>query len=70
VALTDAGRAYEGAIAEVTGLFKLALAGRVEPEQLRAADAVLRAAIDDEALGAWAETIPGPEAPPPGVPAT
>ena len=25
---------------------------------------MLRAAIDDEALGAWAETIPGPEAPP------
>jgi DNA-binding MarR family transcriptional regulator len=63
VALTGAGRDYGRAIAEVTVLLNLAIARRVEPEQLQAADAVLRAVIDDEALRAWAETIPAPKPP-------
>ncbi len=63
VALTEAGRAYGQAIAEVTVSSNLALARRVEPEQLQAADGVLRALIDDEALPAWAETIPVPKPP-------
>jgi DNA-binding MarR family transcriptional regulator len=67
VTLTETGRAYGHAIAEVVTVLNLALARRVEPEQLQAADAVLRAVIDDEAMRAWAETIPAPK---PGVPAT
>jgi DNA-binding MarR family transcriptional regulator len=63
VTLTEAGRAYGRAIAEVIALLNWALALRVAPEQLRAADAVLRAVIDDEALRAWAQTIPGPKPP-------
>jgi len=63
VALTEAGRASGRAIAEVTVLSNLALARRVEPEQLQGADAVLRAVIDDEALRAWAATIPAPKPP-------
>ncbi len=63
VTLTDAGRAYGRAIAEVIASLNWALALRVAPEQLQAADAVLRAVIDDEALRAWAQTIPGPKPP-------
>ena len=63
VMLTEAGRAYGRAITEVIASLNWALALRVAPEQLRAADSVLRAVIDDEALHAWAETIPGPEIP-------
>ena len=63
VTLTEAGRAYGRAIAEVIARLNWALALRVAPEQLQAADAVLRALIDDEALRAWADTIPGPRPP-------
>jgi DNA-binding MarR family transcriptional regulator len=63
VVLTEPGRAYGRAIAEVITSLNHALALRVAPEQLLAADAVLRALIDDEALRAWAQTIPGPKAP-------
>lgn len=63
VTLTEAGRAYGRAIAEVIATLNLALALRVAPEQLQAADAVLRAVIDDEALRAWAQTVPGPKPP-------
>jgi DNA-binding MarR family transcriptional regulator len=61
VALTAAGRAYALAIVEVIASLNRALAVRVVPEQLQAADEVLRALIDDEALRAWAQTIPGPK---------
>jgi DNA-binding MarR family transcriptional regulator len=63
VTLTEAGRAYGRAIAEVIASLNWALALHVAPEQLQAADAVLRAVIDDEALRAWAQTIPGPKPP-------
>ena len=52
VTLTEAGRAYGRAIAEVIASLNWALALRVAPEQLQAADTVLRAVIDDEALRA------------------
>jgi DNA-binding MarR family transcriptional regulator len=63
VTLTEAGRAYGRAIAEVIASLNWALALHVAPEQLQAADAVLRAVIDGEALRAWAQTIPGPKPP-------
>jgi DNA-binding MarR family transcriptional regulator len=63
VTLTEAGRDYGRAIAEVIASLNWALALRVAPEQLQAADAVLRALIDDEALRGWAQTIPGPQPP-------
>jgi hypothetical protein len=51
------------AIVEVIASLNRALALRVTPEQLQAADAVLRAVVDDEASRAWAQTIPGPTPP-------
>ena len=54
VTLTETGRAYGLAMVEVIASLNRALARRVTPEQLQAADAVLRAVIDGEALGAWA----------------
>lgn len=63
VTLTETGRAYGLAIAEVIALQNQALALRVTPEQLQAADTALRAVIDGEALRAWAETIPSPKTP-------
>jgi DNA-binding MarR family transcriptional regulator len=65
VTLTEPGRAYGRAIAEVIASLNWALALRVAPEQLQAADAVLRASIDDEALRARAQRIPGPQPPGP-----
>ena len=61
VMLTEPGRAYGRAIAEVIALLNLALAFRVSPEQLEAADTVLRASIDDDALRARAEAVPRPK---------
>lgn len=63
VTLTEAGRAYGRAIAEVTVSLNRAVALSVTPQQLQAADVVLRAVIDGEALRAWAETIPVPAPP-------
>ncbi len=63
VVLTEAGRAYGRAIVRVIASLNRALTLRVAPEQLQAADAVLRAVIEDEALRAWAQTIPGPKPP-------
>jgi DNA-binding MarR family transcriptional regulator len=60
VVLTEAGRAYGIAIVKVIASLNRRLALRVAPEQLRAADAVLRAVIDDGALRARAQAIPGP----------
>ena len=61
VVLTDQGRAYAQAIVEVIASLNQALAERVTPDQLVAADLVLRAAItDDEELSAVAQRIPAP----------
>jgi DNA-binding MarR family transcriptional regulator len=60
VVLTGAGRAYGLAIVEVIALLNRALALRVAPDQLQAADAALRAVIDDGVLRARADAIPGP----------
>jgi DNA-binding MarR family transcriptional regulator len=60
VVLTGAGHAYGLAIVEVVASLNRALARRVAPEQLQAADAALRAVIDDETLRTRAESIPGP----------
>ena len=60
VVLTATGRAYGLAIVEVVASLNRALARRVAPEELQAADAALRAVIDDEALRARAESIPAP----------
>ncbi len=60
VILSEAGRAYGSAIVDVITSLDRALALRVAPGQLQAADAVLRAAIDDDACRARAQTIPAP----------
>jgi DNA-binding MarR family transcriptional regulator len=67
VVLTEAGRGYGIAIVTVIASLNRSLARRVAPEQLHAADAVLRAVIDDEALRVRAQAIPGPT-PPKGSP--
>ncbi len=64
VALTSAGRAYAGAIIEVIALLNRAVATRVTPDQLAAADAVLRASIEDESVARRAADI----SPPPSGP--
>jgi len=61
VVLTDQGRAYARAIVEVIASLNQALAERVNPDQLVAADIVLRAAItDDDELSVVAQRIPAP----------
>ena len=63
VVLTEAGRAYGRAIVKVIASLNRAVALRVAPEQLQAADAVLRAVIDDDALRTRGQAIPGPTPP-------
>lgn len=63
VILTEAGRAYGRAIVEVITSLNEALAGRVSARELRVADGVLRAVIDDETLLARAQAIPVPARP-------
>ena len=46
VVLTGAGEAYAAAIVDVIHALNRELAARVDPEQLRAADAVLRASLE------------------------
>ncbi len=61
VVLTDEGRAYARAIVEVIASLNQTLAQRVSPDQLVAADTVLRAAMtDDDELSAVAQRIPSP----------
>lgn len=61
--LTPHGSRYAEAMAEVVEALNRDLAGRVDPAQLQAADAVLRAAIADEALQAVARRVEPPDAP-------
>jgi DNA-binding MarR family transcriptional regulator len=65
VMLTPAGRAYALAIIEVIAALNRTLADRVPADQLAAADAVLRASIEDEDVARRAAHI----APPPSAPA-
>lgn len=60
VALTGAGCDYAEAITAVIEALNQAMAERVEPGHLAAADIVLRAAIDNEALARLARRIPPP----------
>jgi DNA-binding MarR family transcriptional regulator len=63
VVLTPAGHAYAGAIVEVIAGLNRGVAARVAPDQLMAADAVLRASIDDEAVARRAAYLTPPSAP-------
>jgi DNA-binding MarR family transcriptional regulator len=60
VTLTPAGRDYAEAITQVIAGLNQALAARVQPGPLAAADAVLRAAIDNDDLARVARRIPPP----------
>lgn len=60
VALTPAGRDYAEAITQVIDTLNQALAARVQPGHLAAADTVLRAAIDNDDLTHVARRIPPP----------
>ena len=60
VQLTVAGRAYASALVEVIGQLNQSLAQRVTPEQLSAADAVLRASLTDERTRALAAYLAPP----------
>lgn len=60
VVLTSAGRAYADAIIDVIAGLNLAVAARVTPDQLTAADAVLRASIEDDAVARRARHISPP----------
>jgi DNA-binding MarR family transcriptional regulator len=60
VILTSAGRAYADAIIEVIAELNRAVAARVAADQLAAADAVLRASIDDESVARLAAYISPP----------
>jgi len=62
VVLTPAGQAYAQALADVIDALNLELCQRVDPAQLLAADAVLRAAITDDADRRRVARV----APPPG----
>ncbi len=64
VILTPAGRAYADAIIEAVAELNSALAARVAPDQLAAADAVLRASIEDEGVARRAAYV----SPPPSAP--
>ncbi len=64
VMLTPAGCAYADAIIEVIAQLNRAVAARVGADQLAAADAVLRASIEDaEVAGRAARVSPPPSAP-------
>ncbi len=60
VILTASGHAYASAITEVIARLNRALAAKVTPEQLAAADVVLRISIDDEQVALSAGRIPPP----------
>jgi DNA-binding MarR family transcriptional regulator len=64
VALTSAGRAYADAIIEVIAGLNRAVVARVTTDQLAAADAVLRACIDDAGVARRAAYV----SPPPSAP--
>ncbi|MGH3301929.1 MAG: MarR family winged helix-turn-helix transcriptional regulator [Streptosporangiaceae bacterium] len=64
VLLTSAGCAYADAIIEVIAWLNRAVAARVAADQLAAADAVLRASIEDDGVARLATYI----SPPPSAP--
>ena len=64
VVLTPAGYAYAEAIVEVIAALNRAVAARVTADQLAAADAVLRASIEDEGVARLAAYL----SPPPSAP--
>jgi DNA-binding MarR family transcriptional regulator len=64
VILTSAGRAYADAVIEVIAGLNRAVAARVAADQLAAADAVLRASIEDEGVARRAAYV----SPPPSAP--
>ena len=64
VVLTPACRAYADAIIEVIAGLNRAVAARVAPDQLAAADAVLRASIEDEGVARLAAYLSPPPAGP------
>lgn len=63
VTLTSTGRDYARAITQVVATLNQSLAERVQPEHLAAADAVLRAAIDNDDIARIARRIPSPTEP-------
>jgi len=65
VILTPAGRGYADAVTEVIAGLNRAVAARVAADQLAAADAVLRASIEDARVARLAQFL----APPPSAPA-
>lgn len=68
VTLTAAGQDYTIAIATVIAELNLEVARRVNPEQLAAVDAVLRAALFDDGARERAEGIPRPPSAGPAEP--
>jgi DNA-binding MarR family transcriptional regulator len=64
VVLTAAGREYADAIIEVIALLNRGVAARVSPDQLAAADAVLRASIEDESVARLAAYLSSPSSGP------
>jgi DNA-binding MarR family transcriptional regulator len=64
VVLTAAGREYADAIIEVIALLNRGVAARVSPDQLAAADAVLRASIEDESVARLAAYLSPPSSGP------
>jgi DNA-binding MarR family transcriptional regulator len=60
VALTQLGRDYAAAVAAVTEELNQEVAGRVRPDQLAAADIVLRAALFDDGARQRASRLPRP----------
>ncbi len=64
VILTPAGRAYADAIIEVIAGLNRAVAARVAPDQLAAADAVLRVSIEDDEVARRAAYVSPPPSPP------
>jgi DNA-binding MarR family transcriptional regulator len=63
VVLTAAGRAYAHAITDVIAGLNQSVAMRVTPAQLAAADAVLRASIEDEGVARLAAFLSPPPSP-------
>jgi hypothetical protein len=66
VTLTPAGADYARAVAAVIEELNREVAGRVEPEQLAAADIVLRAVLSGENARQRAARLPRPDGSAPG----
>jgi DNA-binding MarR family transcriptional regulator len=65
VTLTHLGRDYARAVTAVTEELNQEVAGRVSPDQLAAADIVLRAALFDDSARQRASQLPRPPGEPP-----